>query len=173
MTQAFSYCHSLKNVILPSTLCVMGDLVFRGCSSLEELDFPSPALNGALERIGAEVFRDCVSLRRVHLPKTLKKIEANAFAGCSALKNIELPDSVQQIELLAFCECTSLTSLFIPKNVEKIEVGAFKGCKNLKRIYCETKFAPSDWHESFQNCHPDLKIVWGVSREQAKKMENN
>ena len=52
--------YSLKNVVIPDTVVVIGD----------------------------EAFRQCKGLETITIPKSVKIIEAEAFCGCSNLKNV-------------------------------------------------------------------------------------
>ena len=60
----FEYCEKLETVTLPSSLEVIGEYAFSGCSSLR----------GELT-----------------LPDSLKRIEQYAFNGCSELESIHFP----------------------------------------------------------------------------------
>lgn len=64
---AFTYCKSLKNVILKETVT-----------------------------IGAQAFNTCEKLERVHLPATLKKIQPNAFENDTSLKAVIFEGALPQ-----------------------------------------------------------------------------
>lgn len=89
--KAFTYLSSVKGVVIPETVQVLGLDAFSVCSSLETVVIKG---NG------------------------LTLIDARCFINCENLKNINLPDSLQSIASLAFCGCKSLTQIDIPETVE-------------------------------------------------------
>lgn len=68
-------------------------------------------------KIGEKAFLDCVSLRSVSLPNTLKEIGAYAFQNCTNLENIVLPDGLETVYAFAFAEVSKVASLNIPASV--------------------------------------------------------
>ena len=107
---------------------------------------------GVLE-IEGDFFFKGVKLRKVHLPKTLKKMDVNTFIGCpleeielpegmievsefmcencKELKRVVLPSSIKIIQSGAFNCCYKLTEINLPDNIEWIEDGAFRYCESL------------------------------------------
>ena len=67
--EAFSERNSLKSVVIPDSVEVVGERAFADCDGLEEL------------RLGAGI----------------KKIEKDAFWGCSSLKSVVIPGSVEVV----------------------------------------------------------------------------
>ncbi len=58
--------------------------------------------------IGESSFADCINLRKVILPNTLRYIEDYAFYHCYSLCEVNIPDSVVSIGKDAF-PCGSIT----------------------------------------------------------------
>lgn len=82
---------SLSSVILPDAITTIGNLCFRGCTSL------------AIANIGNAV----------------TTIRDNAFSGCTSLSSITIPESfttASSYAYLPFKNCTSLTSVTINSN---------------------------------------------------------
>ena len=73
-------------------------------------------------------------IKKVILPKNLKKIDAHEFCHCFTLTDIEIPDGITSIVSLAFSECTGLTSITIPNSVTSIENNAFNDCNSLTTV---------------------------------------
>ncbi|MDE7388214.1 MAG: leucine-rich repeat domain-containing protein [Muribaculaceae bacterium] len=69
------------------------------------------------------------SVRRVHLPSTLREIDANAFQGL-LIRYINIPDSVKRIGALAF-NLTDLRYVELPAGLEHLGYSAFESCVNL------------------------------------------
>ena len=92
-------CTELKNITLPSTLIRIGG-AFRGCTSLEEIEFPD-----RLEEIGEAAFDGDKSLKEITLPNSLTKIGRQAFARCSSLtKVISLIQEPFDVDITTFWE---------------------------------------------------------------------
>ena len=124
----FDHCEYLEEITLPDTLRYVGDQMFHGCKNLKEISFPNKAVldEGAMYK--------CTSLKKVKLPKRLKKIRENLLAECVSLESIRIPYSVTEIQDCAFENCKSLTSMYIPDNVKYIGYNVFKGCDKLTEI---------------------------------------
>ena len=63
--------------------------------------------------VGDSAFYDCISLKSIIIPKSVRFIGESAFSGCSSLKSIEIPKSVKSIGDSAFSYCISLKSIEI------------------------------------------------------------
>lgn len=59
-------------------------------------------VSNGINKIGEQLFRNCVNLCKVELPKGLTIIGKNAFISCKSLKYIELPNSIREIQARAF-----------------------------------------------------------------------
>ena len=64
---AFSHCHSLKSVTLPSSIATIEDGAFNSCS-LESVEIPE-----GVKEVGA-AFNLCVNLKSIVLPSTVTKV---------------------------------------------------------------------------------------------------
>ncbi|MBP3272251.1 MAG: leucine-rich repeat domain-containing protein [Ruminococcus sp.] len=158
---AFSeYRGELRKVVLPSTVEVIGDNAFAGCSGLREIDLEN------VRSIGAGAFMDC-GLGTVRLGAQLEEIGERAFSGnigavfetdssnksfmtdsgsiytadgsrliraAFGLRSIDIPETVTCIAGGAFENCAHLTELDIPDSVSEIGSYAFNGCGSLKRV---------------------------------------
>lgn len=145
---AFYGCSSLSEISLRNcpSLERIGDSAFAGCKSLPEVFVPNSCAhigNGAFSGIGAEIiefeapssltelsdhiFKDCVSVKKITIPPTVKSIGISAFYGCTTLKNLSIPESVEHIAGYAFCGCSSLKELVIPSRRLESDSKAFEG----------------------------------------------
>ena len=79
-------------------------------------------------------FAQCIFLKEINLPESLRVINDGAFRDCIDLKKIHLPENLKRIGSNAFDTCVALTEINIPDNIENIEFFAFSNCKNLKTI---------------------------------------
>jgi hypothetical protein len=130
---AFRNCTSLQRIRIPSTVKVIGEYAFSGCSQLMHVE-----LREGLESIGQRAFRNCTSLQRIRIPSTVKVIGRRAFYRCTELIHVVLREGLERIDRGAFDRCTSLERISIPFTVHCIHKDAFRNCSYLVAIeFCE------------------------------------
>ena len=91
----------LTDVVLPSTLKVIGKFSFMSCKSLCNINIPS-----GLEEIGKQAFAYCESLEWFQWPASLKKVDLSASQDMKKPTDAEgnvsfelvIPDSIESIE---------------------------------------------------------------------------
>ncbi len=127
--EAFSYCTSLTNVVIPDSVVNIGNDAFNGCKSLSSVTIPV-----SVTSIGDGAFGYCTSLTSVTIPDGVTSIGYYAFEGCTSLTSITIPDRVTEIGHDAFYYCTSLTNIVIPDSVTSIGDYAIYYCPSLKGI---------------------------------------
>ena len=128
---AFSWCDSLSKIVIPSSVTSIGDEAFYDCDSLSEIVIPS-----SVTCIGDKAFYDCYSLSEIVIPSSVTCIGDSAFSSCYSLSEIVIPSSVTSIGDEAFYDCYSLSEIVIPSSVTSIGDGVFYGCNfsdNLKK----------------------------------------
>ena len=159
---AFSFCSSLSEIVIPSSVTSIGDHAFSGCDSLSEIVIPS-----GVTSIGNYAFFGCSSLKYISIPKSVIGLNGNPFVEWKGKleclspnfvyeddilfnkdksriisfrnQNVEsyvIPSSVTSIGKGAFTGCYSLSEIVIPSSVTSIGDGAFSNCKfpnNLKQ----------------------------------------
>lgn len=135
----FEKCTALEEIVMPENLKIIGTSVFEGCSALEKVTF-----NQKLEKILDFAFKNCGKLREANLPDTVWLIERDAFLSCSALEKVKLSAELQKIGYSAFENCTALTAVTIPGKVESIGSRAFKGCTLLADVRFENGYIKLD-----------------------------
>ena len=126
---AFSFCSSLSEIVIPSSVTSIGDSAFDTCSSLSEIVIPS-----CVTSIGDSAFSWCSSLSEIVIPSSVTSIGDNAFSWCSSLSEIVIPSSVTSIGDWAFSRCNSLSEIVIPSSVTSIGDSAFSFCDSLSEI---------------------------------------
>ena len=152
--EAFWWCESLPDIVIPTSVTSIGDRAFWGCRSLSDIVIPS-----SVTSIGDCAFGYCSSLKYISIPKSVICLNANPFADWDGKlkclspnfiyeddvlfnkdkskiisfrnRNIEsyvIPNSVTSIGDGAFSYCSSLHSVFIPDSVTSIGDCAFWDC---------------------------------------------
>ncbi len=134
---AFAGCTGLVNITIPGDVTMLGEGVFKDCTSLTTVNYEPSSTDGlALE---ASAFENCTSLTALPLfglkDVVITSVESSVFAGCTSLENAVLPADVTIIKENAFAGCTGLKSISIlAKEFSEVEVGAFQGCDALTTV---------------------------------------
>ena len=150
---------SVSKVVIPEGLEVLGEGAFYG-SRLEEVALPNScqevrgsdhfALNYQLERmhlpdgwveIPAGFAEDCIALKEVNIPSTVKVINANAFASCLSIKSLDLPEGLTELGQAAFSGCSSIETLCLPVSVSVLQPGSC-AMSGLREIYSKATVPP-------------------------------
>ena len=150
---AFSYCRSLSEIVIPSSVTSIGKGAFSRCVSLSEIVIPS-----SVTRIGDGEFYGCVSLSEIVIPSSVTSIGGSAFSRCYSLSEIVIPSSVTSIGDSAFSYCRSLSEIVIPSSVTSIGKGAFSRCVSLSEIVIPSSVT-SIGDSAFSYCYSLSEIV--------------
>lgn len=143
--EAFSFCFSLKSIVIPDSVKRIGKNAFSGCYNLV-----SVSLSNSLRSIEEETFQNCSHLTNIIIPNSVTEIKKGAFAGCFALSSIVLSNSLVDIGKYTFSGCNSLKSIKIPKTVTKINSCAFlsSGLESIKLPYSVNRISESAFEDS-------------------------
>lgn len=115
---AFSYCSSLKKIVIPSGVKAIMNGTFGECTALQSVIIPS-----TVKEIAYQAFLNCHSLTSISLPEGLEKIYRYSFALCTGLKTVRIPSTVTHIGEEAFPPTTKMTN--IPAGLTKLEDGSY------------------------------------------------
>jgi hypothetical protein len=149
---AFRGCNALQSISIPNSVTSIGQRAFLGCTSLKELVIPL-----SVTEIGENAFFGCSSLQSVIIPVNVDTIGNGAFGNCCNLKSMDLPSSITIIGEYAFWGCSKLLSIILPEGIRHIRNGIFGDCINLKSVV----FSPNVLtigQNAFQNCN-SLKVL--------------
>ena len=148
--KAFYNCTSLREIIFPHELNLIGERAFYNCTSLREIIFPDK-----LDLMGEWAFYGCKQLTNFNLPSGLIKIEDCAFWDCQSITEIVLPDGLEIVGGSSFEGCFNLRYISIPPSLKKIGAWAFFGTKIEKvditnlEAWCQIDFGYQDSSESY------------------------
>ena len=126
---AFWWCESLPDIVIPTSVTSIGDNAFTWCRSLSDIVIPD-----SVTSIGFGAFFNCSSLSNIVIPDSVTSIGGAAFFTCGSLSSIVIPDSVTSIGNSVFRGCSSLSEIVIPDSVTSIGIGAFGGCASLQYL---------------------------------------
>ena len=158
--EAFWWCDSLSEIVIPSSVTSIGKGAFSFCYSLSEIVIPS-----SVTSIGKGAFFSCSSLIYISIPKSVICLNGNPFTRWNSkleclspnfvyeddilfnkdksriisfrkqnIKSYVIPSSVTSIGDSAFSWCDSLSEIVIPSSVTSIGNNAFSGCRSLSDI---------------------------------------
>ena len=85
--------------------------------------------------LAEDAFWNCVNLKKVVIPFTVKELGVCAIAGCYRLKDLTIPHGVTTIKGQAFMLNVDMRSISIPSTVRKIGDGVFNYCDQLKYVH--------------------------------------
>ena len=122
-TAAFKNCIALKSISLPSSVKIVGNEVFSGCSSIESIDFNTKGLTD----FGTLVFKNCSGLKSVVVPSQVSVTEKE-FEGCASLSSVVLSEGITSIGDKAFYG-RAIKSLTLPSSLVSVGANAFYGNK--------------------------------------------
>ena len=182
--RAFSFCRSLLEIVIPSSVTSIGDRAFSGCRSLTEVVIPNSVVcindnpffdwNGKLECLSPSfVYEDnilfnkdksrIISFRNQKLtsyviPNSVTSIGGFAFQRCESLTEVVIPNSVTSIGDRTFFECSSLTEVVIPNSVTNIGKFAFSQCESLTEVVIPNSVT-SIGEFAFSSCKSLTEVV--------------
>ena len=133
----------LKEYSIKKGTLVICDCAFYGCK-IVSIQVPE-----SVQVIGDAVFKECLSLNSILLPKSLREIGDFAFEY-SGLTAIDIPENVTIIGNSALRECYKLESVRISKTVSAIGDGLFIWSKKLKSIVVEPE---NQFYDSRDSCN--------------------
>jgi len=136
-----------ENVVIPNTVCEVGNEVFRGDKDetglYRNLILKSVVFPKGLRRIGERAFFGCEKLQSIKFQSSSPiQIEAAAFSGCLELKRIDGDIPVHEICDSTFNDCCSLRYISFTNSLEKIGKRAFRNCLSLERVKFKANWIP-------------------------------
>lgn len=164
---AFNGCTSLKSFKIPSTVKEIGGSAFYG-SGLTSVTIPVSVTDFGNNEDEGPVFKNCKKLTKVVFADRkadLLTIMHNSFENCTSLKKVYLPKSVKKIRIMhcAFKNCKKLTKVYNTDNVTVIEGDAFRGCKALTGFTLSSKVTKVG-EKAFYGCAKLKKVTFENSK---------
>ena len=122
---AFERCKKLKHAELPEGMVKIDFRLFAKCQNLKTIKIPSTCTS-----IENEAFLDCYDLQELVLPENLSYFDGGGvLRNCMRLKKLVLPKSIKQMRDYNFNSLIGLKELHIPKKlVSKNMVQVASGC---------------------------------------------
>ncbi|MDO5344161.1 MAG: leucine-rich repeat protein, partial [Lachnospiraceae bacterium] len=135
----FENCTSLKSIVIPGNYYAVKYDAFRGCTSLQSMEWKASTSIYANQSLGENAFYGCSSLTTAVLPKTLASIGDSAFRNNTNLTSLTLSEGLKTIGAAAFAGCSKLPTVTIPSTVTMIgstsnRTGVFENCAALTKV---------------------------------------
>lgn len=130
---AFANLRNVESVEMPDSVVKVGSRLFAGCSSLRHAK-----LSANLKAISNNMFTSC-PLEEIEIPSSVTRIGDNAFYYWAdediGLKRVVLPKAVKKIGRYAFAYQRQLTEIVLNEGLKEIDDYAFENCHSLKSIH--------------------------------------
>ena len=120
---SFRDCTSLKEIIFPEGMTIIGEGSFLNCSALQSLYLPD-----SLEKIVKNAFEGCIGIESISVGKNLRLYEpaaSNVIFNSHALKSIIFRDGGESLDGYAFVSITSPVSVEVPASVNMVSGRTF------------------------------------------------
>lgn len=129
-------CYALKTLRIPAKVRTINNYAFASCG-IETVIFEEGSL---CQKIGDAVFANCVNLKNINIPESVKTLGNCVFVNCQSLVSVTLPSAVKNTGEGVFANCQNLKEFFLSDN-ENITIGygCFEDCKNLETIRLNAK----------------------------------
>lgn len=118
----FNNLYNLPKLAIVSPICSIGDNLFSWCSSIKEIILPS-----TLKTIGKNAFERCKNLTKIIIPASVTSIGELSFNNCYFMTQITIPSSGTSIGKECFGNCSSLFEE--NSSLTSIEENCFNECK--------------------------------------------
>ena len=125
---AFNVCTRLTNIVLPETICKIGQAAF-GWTGISNITIPN-----SVTELGAAAFINCTNLETITLSNQMKEIKGRVFENCVKLKNIYNINHIESVGFNAFSDCKELNTSLNFTSISAIKLSAFKNCNSITSI---------------------------------------
>lgn len=153
----FAGLKGVKKIIIPPTCKRINNSAFNGNDTLEEVLILADRDQG-VETIGNYAFRDCIKLRTIVMPNTVRELGVGVFGNCSSLEEIQLSNRIEVLSSQVFSYCTALKNIHIPEGIKAMQGFLFQGATALANISLPTSLETID-NNCFYDATPSLESI--------------
>ena len=132
----FYYCIRLKGIVIPSGVKLIDVFAFYHCHSLVCCNFKTPF---TLDSISVGAFTGDSSLLLMDLSQTkIRTLSRAVFEDCVSMKELKLPNTLKLVDFISVARTISLEFLVMPESVEFVHVGYCSHYMEHKQIFKST-----------------------------------
>lgn len=153
----FAGLKGVKKIIIPPTCKRINNSAFNGNDTLEEVLILADRDQG-VETIGNYAFRDCIKLRTIVMPNTVRELGVGVFGNCSSLEEIQLSNRIEVLSSQVFSYCTALKNIHIPEGIKAMQGFLFQGATALANISLPASLETID-NNCFYDATPSLESI--------------
>ena len=139
---AFYYNNNLTDIIIPSSVTIIGNSAFSNCTGLTSIMIPA-----SVTSIGNYAFSNCSRLTSINVD-TQNRVYSSVdgvlfnknrtvlviYPAAKQDRNYNIPSGVTSVGDYAFRGCSGLTGITIPSSVTSVGNYAFYGCTGLTSV---------------------------------------
>lgn len=127
--QAAKYTGTAAKVTVPLAVTALGADLFK-----DKVTLNSCTMHSLVTAVGDNCFNGCTRLKNIIIPDSVTALGENVFKGCSALEDVILPQGLKTVSAGTFSNCGKLTDVRLQDKAEMLETRAFERCISLKSI---------------------------------------
>ena len=126
----FAECRNLKEIILPSSIQIIGYEAFFLCSALEHINLPD-----SITTIYRHAFYGCTSLKELNLPGSMKTVAGESqslftfgaptfsfVTNCSNLEKITVSEGTENVNFdsFSYADAENFKTIVLPHSVKEL-----------------------------------------------------
>ncbi len=148
---AFESCKGLTaKIVLPDSLEILENSVFKNCSNIPEIN------TGGATTLGSQVFYSCSNLVAAQLPEVLTigdgETDNYTFGSCTKLVSVEIPKLYSVNKSYMFYDCDSIRELIMGSAESDVTLGT-SPFSQANKTYLKL-FVPVELLEKYKSIRP-------------------
>ncbi len=126
----YNLSYTVTEIVLPSTLEVIGDSAFYRACGIQSISFPD-----SLKEIGVDAFAFCDSLASISGGNNIESIGDYAFYCCLAIPGFQFSENTTYIGEGVFAGCSAIKHVYLPRGLAFPGVELFNSdCTSLSTL---------------------------------------
>lgn len=179
---AFYGRDAIKNLVIPASITEIGKMSFAGCPNLERITVDRTSTtydsrdncNAIIEKNSDKLIVGC---KNTSIPNDVQTIGEYAFADCIGLKGVNIPTSIKKIEDKAFLGSKDIETITVSANNVIYDSrdnanAIIETSSNRLLLACNQTVIPSDIEVIAANAYSNVTLTSLVIPEGVKTIED-